>query len=258
MAATGRNYEIGISASLKTEESKKNINNALKQIETQVKNIGIKFDVKTADIKKVAESADSLKVSFQDVNGAIASITRDAEGNFSKVRVSVGNTNKALKDHAQQIKDTGYSWSKAWEGASKYFLVTGSIVQVKRMIGSMVESVISLDDSLVELQKVTNLEGSSLDEFTKKAYDAGTTVAKTGTEMIDAATSFAKAGYDEESILQLGKVANMYTNIADEEISAADSADFIIAQLKAFKLEAEDTNTTLQNSEHIIDAVGFC
>ena len=36
--------------------------------------------------------------------------------------------------------------------------------------------------------------------------------------------------------------------MADEEISAADSASFIIAQMKAFNIEAE-------NAEHILDAV---
>lgn len=40
----------------------------------------------------------------------------------------------------------------------------------------------------------------------------------------------------------------MYQNIADEEISAGDSASFIIAQMKAFNIEAQD-------SVHIIDAV---
>ena len=39
-----------------------------------------------------------------------------------------------------------------------------------------------------------------------------------------------------------------YQNVADEAISAGDSADFIISQMKAFNIEAED-------SLHIIDAV---
>lgn len=73
--------------------------------------------------------------------------------------------------------------------------------------------------------------------------------------MIDASAAFAKAGYGEEEILQLGKVASMYTNIADEEISAADASEFIIAQLKAFNLESENLNETLKNSYHVIDSV---
>ena len=47
----------------------------------------------------------------------------------------------------------------------------------------------------------------------------------------------------------------MYTNIADEAISSADAANFIIAQLKAFNLESKDMNKTLSNAYHIIDAV---
>lgn len=40
----------------------------------------------------------------------------------------------------------------------------------------------------------------------------------------------------------------MFTNVADEEISAADSAGFIISQMKAFGIEAE-------NAIHIIDSI---
>lgn len=105
-----------------------------------------------------------------------------------------------------------------------------------------------LDSALTELKKVTDLEGESLQKFTQDAYDAAEAVAKTGTEMVEAATEFAKAGYDENQILQLGELALMYTNIADEEVSAAESAEFMIAQMKAFNIEAED-------AIHIIDAV---
>ena len=66
--------------------------------------------------------------------------------------------------------------------------------------------------------------------------------------MVEAATEFAKAGYDEDKSLELGRIALMYTNIADEAVSAGEAANFIIAQMKAFNIEAED-------SMHIIDAV---
>lgn len=68
--------------------------------------------------------------------------------------------------------------------------------------------------------------------------------------MVEAATEFAKAGYDEDQSLELGRIALMYTNIADEAVSAGEAANFIMAQMKAFNIEAED-------SMHIIDAVDF-
>lgn len=68
--------------------------------------------------------------------------------------------------------------------------------------------------------------------------------------MVEATTEFAKAGYDEDQSLELGRIALMYTNIADEAVTAGEAANFIIAQMKAFNIEAED-------SMHIIDAVDF-
>ena len=66
--------------------------------------------------------------------------------------------------------------------------------------------------------------------------------------MVEAATEFRKSGFSDEDAADLALVATMYQNVADESISAADSAGFIIAQMKAFNIEAEDAT-------HIIDAV---
>lgn len=66
--------------------------------------------------------------------------------------------------------------------------------------------------------------------------------------MVEAATEFRKSGFSDEDAANLALVATMYQNVADESISAADSAGFIISQMKAFNIEAE-------NATHIIDAV---
>lgn len=66
--------------------------------------------------------------------------------------------------------------------------------------------------------------------------------------MVEAATEFRKSGFGDEDAANLALVATMYQNVADESISAADSAGFIIAQMKAFNIEAEDAT-------RIIDAV---
>lgn len=59
--------------------------------------------------------------------------------------------------------------------------------------------------------------------------------------MVEAATNFRKSGFNDEDSATLAQVATQYQNIADEAISASDSADFIIAQMKAFNIEAKDS-----------------
>lgn len=66
--------------------------------------------------------------------------------------------------------------------------------------------------------------------------------------MVESATSFRKNGYNDEDAAQLAVVASKFQNIADEQISAGDSADFIISQLIAFGIEAK-------NAESVIDAL---
>ena len=66
--------------------------------------------------------------------------------------------------------------------------------------------------------------------------------------MVEAATEFKKSGYSDDDAAQLALVAQMYRNVADEQLDAGTAANFIVSQMKAFNLTAED-------SQHIIDAV---
>ena len=244
------------------------LNSSLAKNVTSISNLNAQY--KTQD-----EVLKNLKVDlseYQRISGQVnsdGSITERWTNNSGKIVTlngkmidgqikyigSLKEVNSAVESNAKQADKWRYSWSKAFQSFTTYMSVTTVFYQIIHTIRDMIDEVTELDGALVELRKVTDLEGESLQKFTKEAYVAGADVAKTGTEMIEAATSFAKAGYSKDQILQLGKVATMYTNIADEAISSADAADFIIAQLKAFNLESDDLNKTLENSYHIIDAV---
>ena len=56
--------------------------------------------------------------------------------------------------------------------------------------------------------------------------------------MVEASTEFRKNGFNDEDAATLALVSSKFQNVADEAISAGDSASFIIAQMKAFNIEA--------------------
>ena len=66
--------------------------------------------------------------------------------------------------------------------------------------------------------------------------------------MVEAATEFRKNGFNDSDAATLAKTATMFQNVSDEAISAGDSASFIISQMIAFGIEAE-------NAQSIIDKV---
>lgn len=132
-------------------------------------------------------------------------------------------------------------------------LIYGSINAMKDMVANVRE----LDKAQVELKKVTDLSGKSLEKYTEQAYKMSGAVAKTGTEIIQASTEFAKQGFDPQTALQLSNVASQFQNIADTEIDAATAAKFINSQLKAFGNTDyfSQFNTDAEKATAVIDAV---
>lgn len=114
-------------------------------------------------------------------------------------------------------------------------------------ISSMVDEVLKLNKAEIELQKVSDLQGASLEKYVKKLGEAGREVGRSASEMTEAATMFRKSGFDDNDSAKLAKIATMYTNIADTEVDAADAASEIVSQLRAFGWGADEAT-------HVIDA----
>ena len=70
--------------------------------------------------------------------------------------------------------------------------------------------------------------------------------------MVESATEFRKNGFNDEDAAQLARVSSMFQNVADETISAGDSAEFLISQLIAFN---QNTGDVAGNAMHIADAL---
>ena len=56
--------------------------------------------------------------------------------------------------------------------------------------------------------------------------------------MTQNAAMFKQAGYSDEDALTLSRVAALYQNVADSEVSAQEAGSFVISQLKAYSLQA--------------------
>jgi TP901 family phage tail tape measure protein len=238
-------YKITLETSLDVKELRKQ----LKQIEGSEK-IKITVDSSQATQQIRAMDADYGKLTSSVVkNGLLQreTYTKVADGITTITKVQGDNITQTTKA-AKAAMTFGEHLQDAFSKLSSWTLALEILRLARFAVEDMVQQVKVLDDSLTELKKVTDLEGKSLDEFINKAYDLSTTVAKTGSDMVDAATEFAKSGYDNEQILQLGQIALLYTNIADEELNAGDAASFIIAQMKAFNIEAD-------NAISVVDAL---
>lgn len=212
------------------------------------KKLGVNLETSFTKMSSSVDANGNVLEKWTNNAGKVVTISGTMVDGNMKYTGSLKEVNQAVETNAKQANKWKYSWSQAFQSFTTYMTVTQFFYTTVHTIKDMIYEVTDLDSALVELNKVTDLTSEGLDNLVKKAYEAAEGLAKTGTEVIEATTEFAKAGYDENTALELGKIALMYTNIADEAVNASDAANFIIAQLKAFNIEATD-------AMHVIDVV---
>lgn len=222
--------------------------------------VKVKAVLDTAGIKQQLETLSTKTTIKYNVDG-IKDFTKettklkDAQGNLYTVMTktgasgeNLGHTFTTATKATKELANSGNTLFNVFKKVVEFGVVTDIIQGVSRAMQYAVESVFELDAAVTEFKKVSDLSGDALDDYTEKLGKMGQEVARTRAEMVDAATTFRKSGYSDEESATLARVATMYQNVADEAISAGESADFIISQMKAFNIEAED-------AEHIIDAI---
>lgn len=161
---------------------------------------------------------------------------------------SLGNLNTNLHETSVAAKESSQSIGDIIAKVTKFGAATLIINKFRESIIEGYQAVKDLDASVTEYSKVSDLSSTQMKNYIEDARELGLTVARTADEMIEAATEFKKMGNDDSASLILGQQATMFQNIADEAITAGDSASFINSQMKAFNLTANETI-------HILDAV---
>lgn len=133
-------FEVLLSASLDK--------NSVKEIQSQLNELSKGTTLK---INADSSSVNSLKKSLNDL----------------------GDSAKNAKTHTQGLDDIVSKFS-SWQ-------IVGDVIHgVKNSMEDMVQQVFDLDESLVELSKVSDLSGDSLQSFADDAFAVGEQIGATG------------------------------------------------------------------------------
>ena len=178
--------------------------------------------------------------------------------NYKDASQAVEENSKAMKTNSTSMDKTTDSSKKLGQSmldiatkVAKFYVVTKAIQTVQRAMGEAVTTVKEWDSAQTEFTKVSDLSGDSLKRYGEKLGEIGESVGRTRTEMLNSATEFVKSGYTEEQSAQLSKVAEMYRNVADAEITSATASGFLVSQMKAFNLTTSDSTTILDSLNSI-------
>lgn len=187
----------------------------------------------TATLEKLRSQIEALNVD-----------TPNLQQNIKKLGIQFSS----LKQNAAQ---SGSVMSRTLENAYKFlrfYLVGGILVRFVNTFKDGINVIVDLDSSLTELNKVADVTSAKLKEVTDRAFEMGTTIGRTGKEVIDATSEWVRAGYGIDEAMGLAEQSLLLTNIGDGIDNVKEASSSLIAILKGFKLEAYDAS-------HAVDAL---
>ena len=187
------------------------------------------------------------------INAKVRVDTSDVQKQLSKKKISVDtkDATNQITGLGAKIKNLGSDFIDTTKKVAKFGVSTAVIGLFTASVTNAVQIVKDFDDALTEFKKVSDLSGDSLNEYTQQLGELGESVARTRIEMTEAATEFKRSGYSDEDSAQLAQIASLYQNVADSQLSAGDSAAYVISQMKAFDITADDAISIIDKTNEV-------
>lgn len=194
----------------------------------------------TKETNKLKNSQDDISKNFGKTQNSAKGVENQLNKNTSATR----NLNTETKKGVDVFSDFALTFEKMVKFNTINMIYDGIIDSIRECITITEE----FNEATTELIKVSELSGDSLRQYTKELAEYGEDVGRTMTDMTNSATIFKRTGATDEEAKELARLAEMYRNVADSEISSAEASSFLVSQMKAFGIQAE-------NSIHILDGV---
>lgn len=206
---------------------------------------GAKTQIETLKIAtgEYVRVLSQLNSKGEPINQTILSVGRSADTTARKMQ----ELNNTTKHSINLFQDFTNTFMKMAKFNTINLIYDGLISKMSEAI----EITNDFDKAMTEFKKVTDTSNLSLSEYTEKLGELGEETGRTATQMLEAATEFSKSGYDADTSAQLAQVATLFQNIADSEISAGDASSFIISQMKAFGIEANNATSILDKINEV-------
>lgn len=179
-------------------------------------------------------------VRLQKEVNAMQSKLMDAQTKANrKASDSVQNINKNLKQQKSFLQEVAGGWAKTLGGFVKFTLISSAFMAIGVTLKNITQTIVDLDTAMTNFNIVTKATGAEMAFVNERAGILANTLGVLKTEIIDATTEFARAGFTISDSMLLAENSIKAANAGGVEL--ADIVTYVIAGLKSFKLEAAES-----------------
>lgn len=140
---------------------------------------------------------------------------------------------KANAENENGVKTTNLLSSSLSSIVARYLSLSVIIYKVTSAFRDALQTMKEVDSALVTIQKTTGYTGERLEQLTKNAYELASAYGRTATEILNAASVYARAGF-KDNLEQMTELSALLQNVGDLEGETA--AKFLVSANAAWKL----------------------
>lgn len=214
-----------------------------KGVKTQIEQL----KTATGEYATVVSKLNSQGQVLEQVITRVGRSSNNATSGINSLNQAQQNLNNSTKRSISVFQDFTDTFLKMAKFNTINMIYDGLIDKMSEAI----QITNDFDAAMTEFKKVTDTTNLSLTEYTENLAKLGSAVGLGATSMLEASTEFSKSGFNPEDSANLAQVAMLYTNIADEELSAGEAASYIISQMKAFNIEAKDAISIIDKTNEV-------
>ena len=204
-------------------------------------------DAKTA-MMQLADAATDGKFQLEGFNSTgteMYGVINKGNGTLEEVTVRLNSATNEMKAFTNGTQQVTTSWGKLGSELKK-----GVTQLVGRYLGfnelwqavkQGVKYVKEIDLAMTELKKVTDETDGAYRKFLQNASKTAAVIGSTVSDFTDAASAFARLGYDLNESAKMAETAIVYKNVADGLDSVEESTESIISTMMAYGIAADDT-----------------
>lgn len=241
-ADAAKSAEKSATDALKKEHERQSLLKRSATLLTQMQNaeknwtaaVGGKSSSSYTAIQEYIGKLQGLRAQFE--SGKIDATTFKAA--LDKLSTGFSDSSNHIKSMGENTKTVGDRLKGLASKFSAWFSVSQIIMMAVRAMRQMVKTSIELDDALTQMQIVTRSTGEEMEVLADKIVDASRRAAAGVVDMANAATTFARLGYDADESLMLAEYTTMLQNVGN--IETQEAQDAITSIIKAFDVNVAD------------------
>ena len=190
------------------------------------------------------DQLENIRARIQQCNDSAS--LNNLKSEFQQVKLEAQTADKATMTFGDRLKNQFRQYAS-------YIGIAGVFMQGSQAVRTMAQNVLEVDTAMTGLYRVTDLTSAQYDKLYSDMIASSKEYGTTLTDTINATADWVRAGYDENTSLDLAETTSMYQHVSDLDYSEA--VENLLTAYKGFQssFNQEFGNDAAASVEHIAD-----